>query len=136
MLVFRLLVQLRLRAAAGPAVRAQAATPAGGDVPGRGRARGLGLAGTGSLLVDGGGGDLLRVVHVATSPLEALLDVLVLPFALGAPRLLRHDSSFPRRPRSSPHGSPFAWVFTPPGCRSRSAAISWGARRSDGDQTS
>src|SRR4029453_6535107 len=95
MLVLRLLIQLRLRAAAGPAVRAQAAAPARRDVPGRDRARGLGLAGTGSLLVHGSGGDLPRGVPVATSPLEALLDVLVLPFALGAPRLLRHDVLLP-----------------------------------------
>src|SRR4029453_14729668 len=71
-LVFPLPGPLRLRAAAGPAVRPQATAPAGRDVPGRRRARGPGLPGAGPLLVHRSSGDLLRRVLVAPSLPQAL----------------------------------------------------------------
>src|SRR5438067_883365 len=77
----RLVVELRLGATPGPAVRPQPAAPARGDVVGRDRARGLRLAVPGALLVDRSRRDLLGGV-VALAPFEQpLLDVLVLAVA-------------------------------------------------------
>src|SRR4029453_3354171 len=108
--------------------------PAGRDVPGRRRARGPGLAGAGPLLVHRSSGDLLRGVLVATSLLEALLDVLVLPFGLVAPRLPRHGVLLPSfRLVQSPQASsyPLPRRFTPGVAGAARSRLAGGIRRSD-----
>src|SRR5438270_8646529 len=102
-----LVAQLGDGAAARAAVRAQPAATAGGDVLDRGPARGPRLARARPLLVGGACGDLRRGVLLAAALEEALLDVLVLPFALRAPALLWHR----RSPSPQSFGSP---VTLPP----------------------
>src|SRR5262245_61668242 len=94
-LVPSLLVQLCLRAPAGTAVRPEAATATRRDVGDRGAAGLPRLARAGPFLVHGPGGDLLGRVLVAALLLQALLDVLVLAFAFGAPGFLGHDLLLP-----------------------------------------
>src|SRR5437762_14088336 len=64
-----------------------------------------GLAVLRSLLVDGSRRDLLRALRRAALLLLRLLDVLVLTFALVAPRFLRHvtQTPFGRRRLSPTH---------------------------------
>ncbi|CAK7279540.1 hypothetical protein SGPA1_10318 [Streptomyces misionensis JCM 4497] len=92
----RLVVQLVAGRAVGadPVARPLAAAPAGRHVLRGGAAGGLRLAGAGAFLVDGPCGDLLRASLALAPVLRALLDVLVLPFALGAGTGW-HDRSFP-----------------------------------------
>src|SRR5688572_16686179 len=78
------------RAAPTAPVRAQSAAPGRGDVVGGRPARLLRLPAPRPLLVHRPGGDLLGLVLATTAVLETFLDVLVPPFALFAPRLLRH----------------------------------------------
>src|SRR5690606_25276721 len=73
-------------------VAALSATLRGRHVLERRAARGRGFSVAGALLVDGACRDLLSGVGALAAIDEALLDVLVLPFALLAPGLLRHDS--------------------------------------------
>src|SRR5262245_57317621 len=115
-LVPGLLVELLLRASAGSRVRPEAAPASGRDVADRGSAGLLGLARARPLLVHRPGGDLLGRVLVAAPLLQALLDVLVLAFALGAPGLLRHDLLLSPRAgsgrRLSMVRTPFATTLT------------------------
>jgi hypothetical protein len=90
-LLARLGVQLITGATALALVGTESPASRRGDVIGRGPAALLGLAATGTLLVDGAGGDLFRLVIAAPTVLETVLDVLVLALALLAPGLLRHD---------------------------------------------
>src|SRR5215207_9217615 len=86
-----LVVELLLRAALrtlGPGAQPAAATRR--DVRPRQPRRRLRLARARPLLVHGPRCDLLGLVLGGTPVLDALLDVLVLPFALLAPCLLRH----------------------------------------------
>src|SRR5438132_2884529 len=87
----------------------QATAPPGRDVPNRGRADPARLPGTRPLLVDGARCDLGRRPGVPAAPLQALLDVFVLPFPLVAPALLRHrhpPHERPPRPPASTRGRP------------------------------
>ncbi len=75
-------------------VRAQAAATARRDVIDRRGARFHGLAVLRTLLIDDASGNLLGQRLGLALVEQALLDVHVLAFALGAPGFLRHDGSF------------------------------------------
>src|SRR5262245_54062618 len=125
-------------------MRPEAAPPSGRDVGDRGPASLLGLARACPLLVHGPGRDLLGGILGAAALLQALLDVLLLAFALGAPGFLGHDGSFPVRAglpvppyrpgRLSPRRSRFrlAWTRVPWQGRRRRKPWSTSARRSRG----
>src|SRR2546430_17451613 len=91
--VLRLVVELVVGATARPAMRAQTTSSPGGDVLGRGPAGFPGLPGAGPFLVHGASRDLLSGVLVLAPVKEPFLDVVILPFALVAARLLRHVGS-------------------------------------------
>src|SRR5207237_7357154 len=101
-----LVVELLLRPALRPVrARAQAAALAGRHVCPRELRGLLRLAGAGPLLVHGPRSDLLRPLLRRAALLETLLDVLVLPFPLVAPGLLRHgDPPFRFQRRSARRG--------------------------------
>src|SRR5438105_854268 len=92
-----LVAKLGVSAASRPRVGAFAAPAAGRDVFDRGPAGLLRLSVASPLLVHGACRDLLRFVLAGAALEQALLDVVVLPFALGAPGSLRHVDTPPRR---------------------------------------
>src|SRR5262249_2923370 len=94
-LALRLAVQLSLGSAACTTVRAESATATRRDVIGGRAAGGPRLARTRPLLVHGARGDLFgRVLRLASFE-QAILDVLVLAFALRVPGSLGHVARVP-----------------------------------------
>src|SRR5215204_3480797 len=97
-----LVVELLLRAALRSVrARALAAAAARRHVLPRRSRRGAGLARAGTLLVHGASRDFFRSLGRGAAFLGAVLDLLVLPFALVAPCVLVHADLLFRRPTPS-----------------------------------